>query len=356
VTKLLKVSLLTFSICLTNSYAGLISGYSETTLQTNSTDPQLVNPWGVSFGPNTPFWVSDNGTGVSTLYNSAGVKQGLVISMPAGSHDVTGQVNNGTSSFNGDNFLFATENGTITGWRGGLGSTAETLFTTSGAEYKGLGISDDKSTVYAANFATGNVDIYTSSSLVASVADPDVPAGYAPFNIENIGGLIIVTFALRGPTGDDVAGAGHGVVAILNPVTNTFTSLISQGALNSPWGLAKAPASFGGAAGDLLVGNFGDGAINAFNPATGALVGTLANAGGALSNDGLWSLTFGNGGMGGSPNSLYITAGPNNETGGLFARIDAVPEPSSILLLGAGAFLIIVGSITRSRSRRSTSI
>ncbi len=355
-TKLLRLTLLTFSICLTNLYAGLISGYTETTLQTNSTDPQLVNPWGISFSPSSPFWVSDNGTGVATLYNSAGVKQGLVVSMPAGSLDVTGQVNNTTSSFKGDSFLFATENGTITGWRSALGTTAEALFTTPGAEYKGLGISDDKSTIFAANFATGNIDIYNSSGLVSSVSDTDVPAGYAPFNVENIAGVIFVTFALRGPTGDDVAGAGHGYVAILNPGTNTFTTLVSQGALNSPWGLAKAPASFGGAGGDLLVGNFGDGTINAFNPNTGVLVGTLANSGGALSNDGLWGLTFGNGGAGGSVNSLYITAGPNDEMGGLFAQISAVPEPSSILLLGAGAFLILVGAISRSRSRRSTDV
>jgi uncharacterized protein (TIGR03118 family) len=273
--------------------------------------------------------------GKSTLYNSAGTKLGLVVSMPAGSENVTGQVFNGTGNFGGDSFIFATENGTITGWAGG--STASVLFSQKGAEYKGLAISPDKSTLYATNFATGKIDIFNSAGLTGSFSDSSVPAGYAPFNIQNLGGKLYLTYALRGPTGDDVAGAGHGFVSVFDPTSHTFTRLASQGVLNSPWGLALAPADFGGLSNDLLVGNFGDGKIDAFNPLTGSLIGTLAGINGTpLVDDGLWGLTFGNGGNGGLVDSLYLTAGPNDESGGLFARIDATPEPASVLLAVAG--------------------
>ncbi len=319
--------------------AAAVGGYVQTTLQTNATDPDLVNPWGIAMSSSSPFWVSDNGTGKATLYNSAGTKLGLVVSMPAGSFDVDGQVFNGTASFNGDSFLFSTENGTIAGWRGALGTSAETLFTQAGAEYKGLAISPTGDTLYAANFATGKIDVFKSGGLTGSFSDSSVPAGYAPFNIQEIDGKLYVTYALRGPTGDDTAGAGHGFVSVFDPTSHTFTRVVSQGVLNSPWGLAIAPANFGGLSNDLLVGNFGDGTINAFNPLTGSLIGTLAGVGGTpLVDDGLWGLSFGNGGSGGLVDSLYVTAGPNDESGGLFARIDnvATPEPSSLLLGVAG--------------------
>ena len=325
------------------AHAVPVSGFSQTTLQTNATDPDLVNPWGISFSPAGPFWISDNGTGKTTLYNSAGVKQGLVVSMPAGSEKLTGQVFNGSASFNSDLFIFATENGTVSGWRGALGTTAETLFTTAGAEYKGLAIATDKSTLYAANFAAGTVDVYNSTGLTLSISDATVPAGYAPFNIQNIGGKLYVTYALRGATGDDVKGAGNGFVSVFDPVTGTFTRVISQGALNSPWGLSIAPIGFGSLGGDLLVGNFGDGAINAYDPVTGLLIGSLADPSAKpLSVDGLWGLSFGNGANGGLANSLYVTAGPNGETGGLFARLDAVniAEPSVLALLMASVLMV----------------
>jgi uncharacterized protein (TIGR03118 family) len=333
-----------FLSLVSSAQAGPLSAFTETTLQTNLTDPDLVNPWGMSSSPTGPFWISDNGTGLSTLYNTLGVKQGLVVSMPAGSLNVTGQVFNGTSSFNSDAFLFANENGTITGWRGALGTIAETLFTVAGASYKGLAVSSTKDTLYAANFAAGRIDVFSSAGLTGSYVDPTTPAGYAPFNIQNINGKLYVTYALRGATGDDVAGAGNGFVSVFDPITHTFTRLVTQGALNSPWGLAIAPADFGSLAGDLLVGNFGDGTINAFDTLSGALLGTLADASGvSLVNDGLWGLDFGNGGNGGLKNALYITAGPNNETGGLFARIDSttIPEPSSLFLTGAGLAMFI---------------
>jgi uncharacterized protein (TIGR03118 family) len=278
-------------------------------LVTNGSDPSLINPWGISYSPSGPFWVSDNATGLVTLYNSTGVKQGLVVSMPAGSEPVTGQVFNNTSAFNGDAFLFATENGTITGWRGALGTHAEVLFAPTNAVYKGLAISSDKSTLYAANFASGTIDKYNSSGFVSAFTDPTAPSGYAPFNVQNLGGKLFVTFAQRNGI-DDVAGLGHGFVKVFDPLTSTFSSLVSQGALNSPWGLALAPAGFGDFGGDLLVGNFGDGQIHAYDPLTGALAGTLSDKNGnPLVIDGLWGLTFGNGGNGGSVSSLYVAAG-----------------------------------------------
>ena len=330
------------------SQAAPVAGFTETVLASSATDPDLVNPWGIALSGTGPFWVSDNGSGKSTLYNSAGTKLGLVVSMPAGSEPVTGQVFNGTSSFNGDTFLFATEAGTITGWRGALGTTAEALFTVAGANYKGLAISDDKRTLYAANFAAGTIDIFTALGQSGAVSDPALPSGYAPFNVQNLGGKLVVTYALRNGQ-DDVAGAGHGFVKVFDPATQTFSALVSQGSLNSPWGLAIAPIGFGSLAGDLLVGNFGDGLINAFDLVTGSLVGTVADTRGqALRNDGLWGLSVGNGGSGGLRSALYLTAGPADETGGLFARIEAVatpgvPEPGGLALAGV-ALLGLIGA------------
>ncbi len=336
------------------------AGFTVTNLVTDDqmanpaqiTDPDLKNAWGISHSATSPFWVSDNGTGTATLYNSAGVKQGLVVSMPPGSEPLTGQVFNGTSSFNADRFLFATENGTIAGWRSGLGTAAETLFTVTGANYKGLAISGDNSTLYAANFAAGTIDVFVSGGLIGSFADPTVPAGYAPFNVRNIGGKLYVTYALNNGSGDDSPGAGHGFVKVFDPLSNTFTPLTSQGVLNSPWGMAIAPVGFGALGGDLLVGNFGDGLINAFDAVSGALLGTLADINSIpLVNDGLWGLTFGNGGNGGSPKSLYVTSGPNKETGGVFARIDAVPEPGTLLLAVVPLALLAACELRNRRHR-----
>ena len=340
----LSLAALSLVATLATANANIIGPFGEMVLQTNASDPDLVNPWGISFSGTSPFWVSDNGTGKATLYNSAGVKNmALIVSMPAGSFDVSGQVFNGTAgNFNGDNFVFATEDGTITGWRGALGSTAETLFTVAGADYKGLAISPTKDTLYAANFAAGTIDVFNSAGKTGSFSDPSVPAGYAPFNVQTINGKIYVTYALQGAGGDNADGPGEGFVSVFDPTTHTFTRLVSNGVLNAPWGITIAPASFGALGGDLLVGNFGDGTINAFNPLTGNLVGTLADFNGApIVDDGLWALTFGNGGSGGLTTSLYITAGPNDETGGLFAQINAVPEPSTLLLGTAGLALLV---------------
>ena len=325
--------------------AGPVGPFGETVLISSATDPDLINPWGISFSATSPFWISDNGAGKATLYNSIGVKQGLVVSMPAGSEPITGQVFNGTASFHNDAFIFASENGTIAGWRGALGTTAELLFGTVGSNYKGLAISTDKASLFAANFGSGNIDVFSSAGLTGSFADASLPAGYKPFNVQNLGGKLFVTFALANG-GDDVAGAGHGFVKVFDPATHVFSSLVSQGALDSPWGVALAPAGFGTLGGDLLVGNFGDGKISAFDPLTGLLLGTLADASlNPLVTNGLWGLTFGNGGNGGSSASLYVTAGSDGETGGLFARIDnlavaPVPEPSELMLMIGGLALL----------------
>jgi len=333
--------------------------YQQKNLITSATDPDLINPWGISFGATSPFWVSDNGTGKSTLYNTAGVKQGLVVSMP-NLDPITGQVFNGSANFKGDAFIFASEAGTIDGWRGALGTNAEQLFSVTDAVYKGLAISAAKDALFAANFHSGAIDVFNSAGLTGSFSDPAAPAGYAPFNIQNLGGKLYVTFAQQDATGhDDVPGVGHGLIDVFDPVTHTFTRLVTGSAaggtvdaLNSPWGMALAPSGFGKFGGDLLVGNFGDGTINAFDPTTGAFLGTLSDKfGNPLVNPGLWGLTFGNGGNGGDKNALYFTAGGADEASGVFGRINAVPEPSS-LALGMIA-VVLVAARRRSKYARS---
>jgi uncharacterized protein (TIGR03118 family) len=333
--------------------ASLISGYVQTNLVSDIpgvgalTDPNLVNPWGIASSATSPFWVSDNGSGKSTLYNTAGTPQGLVVSMPAAGATPTGIVFSATANYNGDTFIFATEDGTINGWRGGLGTTAEVLDSGVDSVYKGLatGVTGGNQYLYATDFRNNSIAVFPGTgapALTGNFTDPNLPVGYAPFGIENINGLLYVTYAVQdNAKHDDVSGAGHGIVDVFDLNGNLVQRLVSGGALDSPWGLAIAPAGFGGASGDLLVGNFGDGAINAYDPTTGAFLGTIADAvGKPLLNDGLWGLQFGNGGNGGSADSLYLTVGLNDEMDGLFARIDAtqVPEPSTLALL-SGALL-----------------
>jgi uncharacterized protein (TIGR03118 family) len=346
-----------------------IGEYAQTNLVSDipglaaQTDPNLVNPWGIAASATSPFWISDNGSGLTTLYNSAGTPQSLVVTIPGpgtGASSPTGQVFNGSGQFNGDNFIFATEDGTIAGWRGALGTKAETLFnnSSSGAVYKGLalGTTGQGTYLYAANFHNNSIDVFPSSgapTLAGKFADPNLPAGYAPFNVQNIGGQLYVTYAKQNATGhDDVAGAGNGFVSIFDLNGNFVKRLASNGSLNSPWGLALAPSGFGAVGGDLLVGNFGDGQINAFG-LDGTFVGTLAGLNGLpLVNEGLWALTFGNGGNGGSANSLYVTAGLNGETDGLFARVDAVPEPGTFCLLAVSFSVLAIVPFRRTTQKR----
>lgn len=310
------------------------------------TDPDLVNAWGISSSPTSPFWVSDNGKGVSTLYSVVGgtvTKVGLTVAIP-GDGSVTGQFFNsaaGTGAFNGDAFVFVSEDGTVSGWRGALGTTAEVLQLGNPDNiYKGvaLGTTGGFSYAYAANFNTGNIDVIKGSggapALPGTFTDPNAVSGYAPFNIANIGGTLYVSYAKTGGGKDEVDGAGLGYVDTFN-LDGTFLSRVVNpgGPLNAPWGFALAPSSFGSLAGDLLVGNFGDGTIDAFTQA-GSFQGALGDATGkTLSLEGLWGLQVGNGGSGGSSSLLYFSAGPDDESHGLFGSLTAVPEPSTLFLL-----------------------
>ena len=326
------------------------------------TDPNLRNSWGTSTGPGLPIWVSDNATGVATLYDGQGNpqpgpgNQQLVVSIPAppsagpgaaGAPD--GTVFNPTPdgfavSKNGVSaparFLFATEDGTIAGWNPAVDPTHAVIAVDRstvtdqagehGAVYKGLALVSTPAGkfLYATNFRFGTVEVFdTSFRLVNSFTDPTVPAGFAPFGIHNIGGNLYVTFAKQNAAKfDDDAGPGHGFVDVFAPDGTLLQRLASQGRLDSPWGVTLAPATFGAFGGDILVGNFGDGRINAFNPTTGQFLGQLRSHGGPITISGLWGLRFPAGSLNVTPNALYFTAGLNHEADGLLG--DIVPAQS----------------------------
>jgi uncharacterized protein (TIGR03118 family) len=344
--KFLAATILTIGTILALTTAVAQAGASKTAItQTNLvsdlpgvarfTDPNLKNPWGISAGPSTPMWVSDNGTGVTTLYRGDGSKVPLTVVIPPGQADSaalgtpTGTVFNGNSSeFRGDRFLFATEDGTIAGWQPAYGTVAHTEADNSlpapGAVYKGLALGSTAGgdRIYAANFRTGLVDVFDAAYAPAgSFTDPKIPDNYAPFNVQNLDGVLYVSFAMRDATGhDDIAGQGHGFVDAFDTSGNLLRRLVSHGRLDSPWGLAIAPASFGDFAGDLLVGNFGDGRINAYTLDKGNYRGTLSRTDGSpISIDGLWALRVGNSAA--DPNAVYFTAGINEEADGLFGEL-----------------------------------
>ena len=315
------------------------------------TDPGLVNAWGMGASAGSPVWVGANGSGTSVLYTGAGVKVPLVVAIP-GEGSVTGVAFSGVAgSFNGDSFLFDSEDGTVSGWRGALGTTAETLLAGSAANvYKGLADANIGGNEYAylANFRNDSIDVLKgnagAANLAGSFTDPSLPAGYAPFGIQNLGGVLYVTYAVQNAAKhDDVAGAGNGIVDTFDLQGNFLRRLVTGGALDSPWGLALAPVGLGDVGGDLLVGNFGDGTINAYNPTTGAFVETLTNSSGSpLVIDGLWGLRFGNGGSFGSPNTLFFTAGPDGETHGLFGALAQVPEPGTWGVAGVSLLALVL--------------
>jgi len=319
------------------------TAFTQTNLVSNRTDqgaavidPSLQNPWGISAGPATPMWVSDNGAGVTTLYGGNGSKVPLTVVIPPGAGSSTGTLgtptgtvfNGNSAEFLGDRFLFATEDGTIAGWQQAYGTVAHTQVDNSlpapGAVYKGLAIGSTATgdRIYAANFRGGAVDVFNGNYAPAgSFTDPKIPANYAPFNVQNLGGVLYVTFAMRDATGhDDIAGQGHGFVDAFDTNGNLLRRLVSHGRLDSPWGLAIAPASFGDFAGDLLVGNFGNGRINAYTLDKGNFRGELTRTNGApVSIDGLWALQVGNAAA--DTNAVYFTAGINGEADGLFGTV-----------------------------------
>lgn len=306
------------------------------------TDPHLVDSWGVSFAPGGPFWVSDAITSVATVYNGQGTPQPLVVTIPPPAGGTvalpTGNVYNGSSnafivSENGNSgaslFLFDTLTGTISGWSPNVDQTHAILAVDNskeGAVYTGLAIGGNKSgpLLYAANFALGTIDVFDKNfapkKLHGSFSDPAIPKGYAPFNIQPIGGDLYVMYARQ----DRVPGKGFGFVDIFGMNGNFIKRLISQSELNLPWGITLAPSNFGKFSNDLLVGNFGNGRMNAFDPSTGAFLGTLTNKKGKpFAFNRLWTLIFGNGGQGGKTNQLFFTAGIHQETHGLFGVIVA---------------------------------
>jgi uncharacterized protein (TIGR03118 family) len=304
-----------------------------------NTDPNLKNPWGVSFNGSSPFWVSDQMAGVSTLYNGAGQVQGLVVTTPPGSP--TGQVFNTTTGLKEPNgssalFIFDTLAGTVDAWNQNDGTTAVTVASKGGAVYTGLALDSNASGsfLYAAN-VSGGIDVYNSSFqpvfLAGSFTDPNLPAGYTPYNIQNIGGTLYVAYVAPS------FGPGMGAVSVFDANGDFIKELVAPGgALDAPWGLVLAPNGFGSFANDLLVGNFGNGEINAFNSMTGQFLGTLNNLqGNPIVNYGLWALTTRDA-AGFNPDAVYFTAGINGQADGLFGSIAPVPEPGTWGLAACG--------------------
>jgi uncharacterized protein (TIGR03118 family) len=334
------------------------------------TDPVLQNAWGVAFTPAaSPFWVADNATGCSTLYDGQGTVQALKVKIPLPDGSIPAAACSHVNPKNPPNptpaaptglvwnpttnpmtaflvpktnlpasFIFATEDGTISAWTGGLAPSDQAVLAVNnspGAVYKGLvfGTNTKGVFLFAANFRAGKIDVfgpapagsadghYVPVTPAPSFADPKIPTGYAPFGIQNIDGDLFVSYAKQNSAKhDDVAGPGRGFVDVFNTDGNLLRRFASRGPLNSPWGMARASFGFGRFSGAILIGNFGDGRINAFD-SDGNLLGTLKDPKGKpITIEGLWTLTLG-GGRNSNSDTLYFTAGPNDEADGLFGTI-----------------------------------
>jgi len=320
-------------------------------------DPNLKNPWGLAMGPATPLWAADNNAGVATIYaippgGTTVTKAPLTVSIPGARASTgdgpspDGQVFNPTMGFVVSStagsgpalFIFVSESGRITAWSPaadpitGARSRAQVEFRSKTAVFKGLALArtGHGTFLYAANFHDGTVDVFNTKfnrvHLRGGFTDPAIPAGYAPFGIQNIGGLIYVTYAKQNAQKhDDVSGPGHGFIDIYTTGGQLIKRLASRGALNSPWGLARAPQRFGRFGGDLLAGNFGDGRISVFTPFSGKFLGQLRDThGNPISIDDLWGLRFGTRITGGT-HTLLFSAGINDETDGLLGSINPAP-------------------------------
>src|SRR5438132_5134197 len=321
-------------------------------------DPKLVNPWGIAASSTSPFWVADNNAGAATVDTGAGTgfsgaPASVTIPAPAGSAAdaagaPTGIVFNGSSGFRISQagasapslFLFDTEDGTIAGWSPKVSASSAVLAVDNSAVnavYKGLAIATTSPGMFidAATFRSGTVDVYDSNfakvTRAGAFADPNIPAGFAPFNVHNLGGKLYVSYAKQKPDKhDDLAGAGNGFVDVYDPTGTLIRRLVSNAQLDSPWGLAMAPAGFGKFSNDLLVGNFGDGKINAFDPNSGKFLGTLADANHkAIQITGLWGLSFGNSQNAGGRDTLFFTAGVGDEKHGLIGSLVSATATSS---------------------------
>ena len=310
------------------------------------TDPNLKNPWGVSFAPGSPFWISNQASGTSTLYDGTGKAESLIVGIPSGAppSGPTGQVFNGTGGFalsDGSSglFLFDTLNGTIDGWNPGAGTTALQAVSTPGAIYTGLALGSvgTSNYLYAAD-SSGSIRVFDTTfkpvTLAGNFTDPAAIAGYVPFNIESIGSDLYVTYAKLSATGTGLPG---GYVDVFTTSGTFVKRLATGGSLYAPWGMAIAPPGFGTFGGNLFVGNFGNGEILRYDLSTGAYLGTLDWSNGTpFVNDFLWSLDFRTAGPSVNTNALYFTAGINNQKDGLFGQISFTPEPQTTIPLILG--------------------
>jgi uncharacterized protein (TIGR03118 family) len=319
-------------------------------------DPNLRNPWGLARGPNGGWFVADNQSGVATSYDGtgnplpSGDPRAITVPAPAGAPPgaqslPTGAVYNNTTDFviTGPGtalparFIVCTEDGTIAGWSQDVDPDAAIVAvdnSAAGAFYTGLaiGANGSGSLLYAANFRARTVDVFNRSfaatALSGTFSDPGIPAAFAPFGIQNINGNLFVTYAKRSANQEDaVPGAGNGYVDVFDTDGAFVRRFASQGQLNSPWGIVQAPISFGRFGGAILVGNFGDGQLNAFNPVGGTFLGQVSKPNGdPIAITGLWALAFGNGNTAGSADTLYFTAGPNDQKDGLFGTLRPSPD------------------------------
>lgn len=334
--------------------------YMQTNLTSDQTgvatnmDPHLVNAWGLFRGTTTPWWISDNGTGLSTLYDGTGAARSLVVTVPTGDPTVSptgtpsgGIVNIGTGFALAPNmparFMWVTEDGTISGWNPAVSPTTAVIKvnTKSAAVFKGVALATVKTPsgaettfLYAADFRGRRIQVYDSNFnrvwlFGEAFRDDDLPWGFAPFNIQNIGGELYVTFARQDSARhDDVDGPGLGFVDVFSPTGRLLRHLQHGDWLNAPWGLAMAPGDFGIYSHDLLVGQFGSGQIAVYDPVTGRFLDLLRNSSNnPITIDGLWALSFGSGGTSGSATALYFTAGPDGEQHGLFGDITPIQNP-----------------------------
>jgi len=321
---------------------------SDGALSADHFDPNLVNAWGLAFNPFGPAWVADNGTGVATVYDGSGNALPLVVQIPTPSSSsggaVTGAVYNGSPSFvvtenavsAPSRFLFDTEDGVIAGWAPNVDGTHAIKVidnSGSGAIYKGIAISagGTGARLYATDFHNAKVDVFDGSFHPVALAgsafqDSHIPAGFAPFGIAAIGGDLYVTYAKQDAAReDDVKGPGLGYVDVYDPSGKLLRRFAARGPLNAPWGIAPAPAGFGRSSNLLLIGNFGDGRINAYDAVSGTSRGKLRSSNGQpIQIDGLWGLAFGNGYDNQPVNTLFFTAGPQDESHGLYGRITPI--------------------------------
>jgi len=366
-----KLALLLLGLLVMSGGPATLSAQQTAYMQTNlvanvsgvaaHTDPQLSNPWGISIIPGDPFWIANNNGGTSTLYDANGNKQSLVVGIPSASVNPcspgcpTGTVGNSTGQFNGGLFIFDTEDGIVANWTGANNAVVAFDNSKNLAVYKGLALLTNSSGSFLllANFRTGKIDVldhnFQPTSLSGSFTDPNLPAGMAPHGIHIINNQIYVAYAVQdAPKHDPTTGAGSGLVDVFDTNGNFVKTFTSGGKLNAPWGVVATPATFGTFHDDILVGNFGDGAINAFDP-TGKFLGQLMDTGNnVITNPGLWDMVFGQPGTG-DPNTLYFTAGGANQTSGLFATLvpaSAATNADFSLALSAQSATVSVGGST----------